>query len=65
MAKQALPGIKTGSGLLPKVIWTLVALALLVVVVKYPGDAAAWVTDIVGFVGDVIDGLASFFRRFS
>ncbi|RBM22006.1 hypothetical protein DI005_07940 [Prauserella sp. PE36] len=62
MSKRAFPGIKTGSGPLPKIIATLVALALLVIVVKHPGDAATLVKDIASFVGNTIDGLVAFFR---
>jgi hypothetical protein len=63
MAKQTIPGFKTGGGLLSKLVVTAVAVALLVLVVKYPSDAAAWTKDLVGLLGDVIDGLVSFFRH--
>ena len=61
MAKQAFPGVASG-GVLRKVVGLAVAVALLVLVVKYPADAASWAKAGIGGVGDVIDGLVSFFR---
>lgn len=65
MSKQAFPGIKTGSGPLPKIISTVVVLAFLVIVVKHPGDAATWVKDAFSFLGEAIDGVVAFFRAVS
>lgn len=52
-----------GSSVLPKVIGTLVVLGLLAVVVKHPGDAAAWVTGVAAWFESVVDGVAEFFRQ--
>lgn len=57
MAKSPYPVMKTG-GLLPRVIGTLVVIAVVVLVIKYPADAARWVRG----VGTVIDGLVDFLR---
>lgn len=58
MAKNAFPGMKTGGGVMSKVVGTLVLIAVLVTVVKYPADAASWVRGL----GTVIDGLVTFIR---
>jgi hypothetical protein len=63
MAKQTFPGVKTGGSLFPKVVTTLLALALLAVVVKHPADAAEWAKDIAGGLGAIIDGIATFVRQ--
>jgi hypothetical protein len=63
MAKQQIPGLKTGGGVLSKLVAVLVIGALLVVVVKYPGDAAHWAKAIFGAAGDAITGIVSFFRQ--
>lgn len=64
MAKNNLmPMPAGGSSVLPKLITTAVLLALLVIVVKHPGDAATWTKALAGGVVDVIDGVASFIRQ--
>lgn len=65
MSKQAIPGIKTGGGALPKVIGFVVLIALAVIVVKHPADAATWVKDGFSALGSVIDGVVSFIRNVS
>jgi hypothetical protein len=62
MAKNTIPGLKTGGGILSKAIGTVVVLAILVVVVKYPSDAASLVKTVFAGLGTLIDGLVSFFR---
>ncbi|WP_431901284.1 hypothetical protein [Amycolatopsis thermoflava] len=65
MAKQTFPGLKTGSGLLPKVATALVVLALLAIVVKHPADAATWAKSLGSGIGAIIDGIATFVRQLS
>jgi hypothetical protein len=62
MSKNTIPGLKTGGGILSKVIGTVVVLAILVMVVKYPSDAASLVKTIFAGLGTLIDGLVGFFR---
>lgn len=62
MAKNSV-SLPTGKSVLPKLIGFAVALALLVIVVKHPGDAASWVKALAVGAGDVIDGIASFIRQ--
>lgn len=62
MAKNTIPGLKTGGGILSKVIGTVVVLAILVAVVKYPNDAASLVKTVFAGLGTLIDGLVGFFR---
>jgi hypothetical protein len=62
MARNVIPGLKTGGGIMSKVIGTAVTLAILVIVVKHPTDAASFAKSIFSALGAVIDGLVSFFR---
>jgi hypothetical protein len=50
-------------GILPKVIWTAVLLAILVMVVKHPDNAAVAAKGLAAFLGSAIDGLAAFLQR--
>jgi hypothetical protein len=59
MAKNAIPGLKTGGGVMSKVIGTVVVLAILVIVVKHPSDAANFVKAVFGW----IDQVATFLRE--
>lgn len=61
MAKTVLP--KAGGGILMKLIGTAAVLALVVVVVKHPSDAAAWVQGVVDIAVGAVDGIAAFFRQ--
>ncbi|TKG67531.1 hypothetical protein [Prauserella endophytica] len=64
MAKQQLPLMpKTGSGVLTKLIGTVAVLALVVVIVRHPGDAAAWAKGMGGVITGIVDGVAAFFRQ--
>jgi hypothetical protein len=65
MAKSTFPGIKSGPGLLTKVIGTLVALGILFLIIKHPSEAAGMATNLVAFVGAAVDGFASFFQHLS
>jgi hypothetical protein len=55
MARNTIPGMQTGGGLMSKVVGILVLIVLVTVVIKYPNDAANWVRGL----GTVIDGLVS------
>jgi hypothetical protein len=59
MAKNAIPGFKTGGGALSKVVGTAIVLAVLVIVVKHPSDAADFVKTVFGW----IDQIATFLRE--
>jgi hypothetical protein len=63
MAKQAFPGVKTGGGPLAKLIGAAVVLALLVLVVKHPAEAAGWVKTAFTMFGDLVGALAVLFRE--
>ncbi|MGI8310474.1 hypothetical protein [Saccharopolyspora hattusasensis] len=64
MAKNSLPMLpKTGGGALSKVVWSLVGVALFVLVVKYPNDAAVFAKGAFGLLGGVVEGLVAFFRQ--
>ena len=62
MARNVIPGVKTGGGILSKLIGTVVVLAILVLVVKHPTDAASFAKTMFSGFGALIDGFVSFFR---
>lgn len=62
MARNVIPGLKTGGGVLSKVIGTAVVLAILVIVVKHPTDAASFAKTLFSVLGAIIDGFVNFFR---
>jgi hypothetical protein len=62
MARNVIPGMKTGGGILSKVIGIAVALAILVIVVKHPTDAASFAKTLFSGFGAVIEGFVNFFR---
>lgn len=62
MAKNVIPGMKTGGGILSKLIGTAIVLALLVFVVKYPNEAADAATALFDGLGALVDGLAGVIR---
>jgi hypothetical protein len=59
MAKNAIPGMKTGGGVMSKLVGTAMVLAILVIVVKHPSDAADFVKTVFGW----IDQIATFLRE--
>lgn len=65
MAKRTTTQIPmpTGGGPLRKIVGVAVVIALLVIVVKYPADAADAATSVGRFAGELIDGLWNFFRQ--
>ena len=63
MAMSQFPMMKTGGGLLSKVVGWLVGLALLTMVVKHPAESAQGFTAAFGALSSVIDSLAAFFSN--
>lgn len=61
MAKNMVP-MPTTKGAGSKILGALVFIALVVIIVEYPGEAARWAKDLVGLAGDAVDGLVSFIR---
>jgi hypothetical protein len=55
--------MKTGGGIFSKLIWLLVGLAVLMLVIKYPGDVAGWVKMAVHLLTSVVNGIVAFFRQ--
>lgn len=62
MAKQAIPGLQTGGGIMPKLIGWAVTIAVLVLIVKHPADAAVWVKGAFELFMALVGGLALFFQ---
>lgn len=62
MAKQAIPGVPTGGGIMPKLIGWAVAIAVLVLIVKHPAEAATWVKSGFELFISLVGGFAQFFR---
>lgn len=63
MAKQQMIPMPGGSGVVPKLIGMAVLIAVLVVVVKHPGDSANVVKALVGMGESVVDGIAAFLHK--
>ncbi|MEU6263901.1 hypothetical protein [Saccharopolyspora shandongensis] len=64
MAKNSFPMMQTGgNGTLGKVIRILVVVALVVLVVKFPADAAAFAKAAFSWAGTAIGGVVTFFRE--
>lgn len=59
MAKQMIP-MPSGGSVLPKLIGTAVLIALVVVVVKHPGDSANLVQQLFALGEGAVDGIAAF-----
>jgi hypothetical protein len=62
MSKNMLP-MKSGGGLLTKLITIIVGLAVAMLVVKYPSDAAGFVTSTWHLLSNIVTGLVAFFRH--
>jgi hypothetical protein len=62
MSKNMTP-IKAGSGILSKLIGILIGLAVVMLIIKYPGDAAGWVTGGAHLLTNIVSGLVAFFRQ--
>lgn len=64
MAKQTfpMPG-NSGGGVLGKLFGTLVALAIMTLVVKDPVGAAHLASQLAGFLGAAVQGLATFLQN--
>lgn len=58
-----MPASHSGGGVLAKVIGGAVVLALLVIVVKHPTDAAGWLKGLIGSGTKVVNGMTSFIRQ--
>lgn len=60
MARNQMPMMRTGGGVLGKLVGAVVTIAILAFVVKHPSDAAQWVSGAANLLGNVVDGLAAF-----
>lgn len=63
MAKQTMMPMPSGGSILPKLIGTAVLIALVLVVIKHPGDSAALVKGLFSAGETVVDGIASFLHQ--
>lgn len=62
MARNVIPGMKTGGGIMSKLIGTAVLVAILVIVVKHPSEAAGFAKALFSGAEAVIDGFVNFLR---
>lgn len=60
MAKQTLPGMKTGGGALPKMLTGLAFVAFVAFALKQPVEAAALVQNVATGFGHATDALMTF-----
>lgn len=63
MSKKSMMPIPSGSRILPKLVGAAVVIALLLVVVQHPTDAANWVQALVNGGEAIVDGIATFFHQ--
>lgn len=63
MPKNMMPMAPSGRGLLSKVVGTLVLVAVVMLVVKYPADAAHMGLGAWHLLTTVVSGLVTFFRQ--
>lgn len=56
------PFIKSGGGIVKKLVMIVIVLAVLALVIKHPLDAAGMVNSATDKGGGVIDSVAQFFR---
>lgn len=61
MPKNLLPA-KNG-GIVGKLVWLIVGLAVLMLVIRYPGDVATWVKEAVHLLTSTVNGVVAFFRQ--
>lgn len=57
--------VNNGGGTVRKLVGIAAAIAIAVIVVKYPNDAADMVTWLVGVGTDIVNGLVTFIRQVS
>lgn len=57
--------VNNGGGTVRKLVGVAAAIAVAVIVVKYPNDAADMVTWLVGVGTDIVNGLVTFIRQVS
>lgn len=64
MAKNTspFPVMEQSGSVVRKFIGGLILVSLLVIVVRYPGDAAGWVQSLVSAAGSLVDGVVTFLR---
>lgn len=63
MAKSSFPVMKSGGGVLGKLIGWIVALVVLAFVVQHPAEAAQLFSGAVGMLEKAVEGMASFFGQ--
>lgn len=64
MARNMMP-MKSGSSVLSKLISLAIVSAVVVLIIKYPSDAAGWVTGGAHLFTNIVNGLVAFFRALS
>ena len=63
MAKNTIPGLKSGGGLVPKLVGLALLATVVVLLIKHPAEMAGWVSALVKGIGDLIEGLATVFTK--
>lgn len=64
MSKKQMPiAMPTGGGLGKKVVGILVFLALAVIIVKHPTEAASWATGLISLAEATVEGIVTFIRQ--
>lgn len=63
VAKNSFPMMKTGGGVLSKLVWMLIVVAMLTFMVKNPTEAAHLVTEALTFLGNAVASLVSILQQ--
>lgn len=63
MAKSSFPVMKSGGGVLSKLIGVVVTLGVLAFVVQHPAEAAQLLSGGIGLLEKAVEGLAAFFGQ--
>lgn len=63
MAKSSFPVMKSGGGVLSKLVGALVTLGVLAFVVQHPAEAAQLLSSGIGLLEKAVEGSASFFGQ--
>jgi hypothetical protein len=61
--QQSMFPMKTGGGLLSKIVWLVVVLAVLMLIIHNPSEAAGWASGLFHLGGQIVNGLAAFLRN--
>lgn len=63
MAKSSFPVMKSGGGVLGKLVGWVVTLGVLAFIVQHPAEAAQLLSSAIGMLEKAVEGVAAFFGQ--